>query len=86
VNSFQEWFLKVYNVDIMPFASEIIVRVSSGEEALPCPLCPEFKLDNFEEACAHLLQVHKLKCLHVGQETEPADKGPWQNTVAVFGK
>jgi len=77
---------KVYNVRIMPIISKIIVRVSSGDEARPCPLCAKFQLNNFEEACNHLLQTHKLERLHVGQETEPTDKGPWHNTGAVFGK
>jgi len=68
----------------MLIASEIVVRVSSGE-GRPCPLCTGVHLDDFEEACNHLLS-HSLKCLHVGQETESTDKGLWQNTVAVFGK
>ncbi len=69
----------------MPIAKELIIRISSGE-GRPCPICYDEQLDTFETSCEHLLKVHKLKCLHVGQETEAADLGPWQNTVAVFGK
>ena len=73
----------------MPAASQIIMRVSSNEMR-QCPLCRQTDLDgikNFEAACNHLLQTHKLKCLHIGQETtEDRDGKPWQSTVAVFGK
>lgn len=67
----------------MPTAKKLIVRIVSGEPRT-CPLCDE-SLEGFEESCNHLLQVHKLKFLHIGQETEDVDKG-LQNTVAVFGQ
>jgi hypothetical protein len=73
----------------MPTASQIIVRVSSNEMR-QCPLCRNADLDGikgFEAACNHLLQGHKLKRLHVGQETiNDQDGKPWHTTVAVFGK
>lgn len=65
-----------------------MVRISSNLGS-PCPICKDVQLDGmeqFEEACNHLLS-HGLKCLHVGQETiENIDGKPWQTTVAVFGK
>jgi hypothetical protein len=67
-------------------ASKIIARVSSDESGA-CPLC-DFLLDgihNFDAACNHLMQEHKLACLHVGQQTSHEDTGLWHCTVAVFG-
>ena len=72
----------------MPVASEVIVKLSSNESR-NCPVCGNQFLDggqDFERACNHVLS-HGLKCLHVGQETIPGEKGePWHTTVAVFGK
>jgi hypothetical protein len=68
----------------MAIASKIIVQVTSSE-GKPCPLCDE-QLMPFERACNHLLQEHHLKCLHIGQQTESSDYGPWHDTVAVFGE
>ena len=66
----------------------MLVHVSTNE-GKPCPFqdCPEsIGRDRFEEGCNHLLNVHNLNCLHVGQETSIDSNGnPRQNTVAVFG-
>ena len=68
-------------------ASQVIARVSSDVSG-GCPLC-NTRLDGtekFADACNHLMQAHKLKCLHVGQETSAdADGKPWHSTVAIFG-
>jgi len=69
-------------------ASKIIITVSSNVGA-GCPLCNDFfmGLEKFDESCNHLMQQHKLKCLHVGQETSHDNDGkPWHSTVAVFGR
>jgi hypothetical protein len=67
----------------MPTVKKQIVRVVSGDPR-PCPIC-ENPLEGFEESCNHLMQVHKLKFLHAGQETEDVNRG-LQNTVAIFGR
>lgn len=67
----------------MPAAKKLIVRIVSGERRT-CPLCDE-SLEGFEESCNHLLQVHRLKYLHIGQETEDVNRD-LQNTVAIFGR
>jgi hypothetical protein len=40
----------------------------------------------FNDVCNHLLQEHKLNCLHVGHETRASETGPWHSTMAVFAK
>lgn len=60
-----------------------IVRIVSGEQRR-CPFCVE-TLDGFEQSCNHLMQVHKLKFIHAGQETEDVNLG-LQNTVAILGR
>lgn len=68
----------------MAITSKKIIQVISGEGG-PCPFCNDVQLQPFEKACNHLMEIYRLKCLHIGQETEMTDYGPWQNTVAVFG-
>jgi hypothetical protein len=67
----------------MSVVKKVIVRIVSGDSRT-CPLCDQ-SLEGFEESCNHLLQVHKLKCLHIGQETEDVNRG-LQNTVGIFGR
>jgi hypothetical protein len=75
----------------MPIAAkECIYRISTNE-TVDCPLCDYFPPYNgsataFGPVCNHIIQEHKLKCLHVGQETTSGENGPWHSTVAVFGK
>jgi len=71
-------------------AKEEMYRIST-DETVDCPVC-EFIVYSgssvaFSDVCNHILQVHKLKCLHVGQETTSGGNGePRHHTVAVFGK
>lgn len=74
-----------------------MITVSSNM-MVPCPLCSvakPFMLEGtettkFDEACNHLINVHNLKCLHVGQQTERNSEADDNSlcffTVAVFGK
>jgi hypothetical protein len=67
-------------------ASKIIATINTNIGS-SCPLCRTF-LDGsqFDECCNHLLKKHKLKCLHVGQETSRDNEGHLcYSTVAVFG-
>jgi hypothetical protein len=72
----------------MPLAEKMMVKISSNESRR-CPECNEMlhagETEEFQNTCNHLL-AHGLKCLHVGQETITGDDGPWQTTIAVFGK
>lgn len=74
-----------------------IVTVSSNMMG-PCPLCSQAattmldgtETPKFDDACNHLINVHGLKCLHVGQQTKnnaaAGDGSLCYFTVAVFGK
>lgn len=64
---------------------EFVARVVSGEE-WNCPLCTGIPSMTFVDACNHLLKIHKLKCLHIGQETEGTDRGLFHSTAATFGR
>ena len=70
-------------------AKQQIFRLSTNEN-IRCPICDYTTYAGnelaFNDVCNHLLQEHKLKCLHVGQETRSSESGPWHSTVAVFGR
>jgi hypothetical protein len=75
---------------LMPIlAKDQMFRVSTGE-AIKCPVCEYTTYGGdpvaFSDVCNHILQKHKLKCLHVGQETTLGTEEPYHSTVAVFGK
>ena len=71
-------------------AEEQMFRLST-DETVACPICGYQthggSVVAFGEVCTHILQEHKLKCLHVGQETYRASDGsPFHYTVAIFGR
>lgn len=70
-------------------AKQEMFRLSTNERVL-CPLCRYTKFDGspgaFNDVSNHILQEHKLKCIHVGQETTRDDGQIYHHTVAVFGK
>jgi hypothetical protein len=79
-----------FKLIIDPMATtEFIIRVSTNESR-KCPFdgCDVVldAMEMFENSCNHMLQDHQLVCLHVGQETVDTDDGPYQTTVAVFGR
>ena len=66
---------------------KIAARLSSYTSS-SCPFCDETLdgLHNFVKAAKHLQEVHKLDCMHVGQETsEDVESATRQDTVAIFG-
>jgi hypothetical protein len=71
-------------------AKERMYRLSTNE-TVACPICgfTTYGGDEvaFSDVSNHILQEHKLKCLHVGQESRLSDSGGLaHSTVAVFGK
>ncbi len=70
-------------------ARQLMVRLST-DEAVACPICGftthQGEARAFGDVSTHILQEHQLVCIHVGQETVQGLMGPWQTTVAVFGK
>ena len=65
-------------------------RLSTGATPFARPICQYTTYGGtssaFNDVCNHILQQHRLRCLHVGQETHASGDTPWHDTVAVFGK
>jgi hypothetical protein len=74
----------------MPVVAKQEMYRLSTDGTLVCPISgfTTYNGDSvaFNDVCNHILSEHKLKCLHVGQETHHGDHGPWHDTIAVFGK
>lgn len=71
-------------------AKEQIFRLTTAVTPFRCPLCQFTTYGGsssaFNDVSNHILREHKLKCLHVGQETHWSGDEPSHSTVIVFGK